>query len=160
MKKFIALMVFVLSAQIVLAVDMDTIKQKAVSAIAQQTGVTAQTNIKQKQAETKIRKNLYTPQMLLGYHYTAFKQDKEIYDAGGDSMYGELLSIIKKNSALHTLDYKYAIAAKKLFDEILNWDDDIPAPAEFDKKKIIIPDSDFDKINDDLKVLIYMINTY
>lgn len=139
------------------AVDFNTIKQKAVSTVAQQAGIEVQTNLKQRQAE----KEFLTPQVRLYFHYKIMQQDKEIYNEGGDSLYGRLLDLIEKNKTLYTSQTAYLEKAKELFDYIANCEEEnFLTPEQFDKKKIIISDKDFDSLDENLKKIIFMLNSY
>lgn len=119
-------------------------------------------NTKQQKAEKGLLEELATPERKLEIHYLLLREDKRIFDAneGGETIYSQLISFTKGSGL--ALNCEYALKAKKLFDEIAEAaeDDKIPTPTEFEKKKIFIPDSDFDKINDDLKEIIYMLNCY
>ena len=91
------------------------------------------------------------------------QQDKETYNNNitNESFYGDLLKIIEKNKNLYNVNTEYAQKTKILFDEIVNCEDEnIPIPEEFERKKIIIWDNDFDKIDKDLKNIIFLLNVY
>lgn len=157
MKKLVLIGLLLFFSNNVYAVDFNTFKQKAVSTVAQQAGIEVQTNLKQKQAE----KDFFTQNMRVYLHYKIMQQEKEVYNNNGDSMYGRLLDLIEKNKTLYTQQTVYLEKTKNLFDEISNCkEEDIPTAQQFDKKKIIIYDKDFDNLNSDLKTIIFMLNTY
>lgn len=166
MKKFIvflALMSLIPSS--VYAIDFDILKQKAVNVVATQAGVSVSTNYKQLQAEKEFQAKWNTQEMRLLLHCSLFQEDKSTYneDKHSDTIYGELLGIIAKQKKLSliTPDLEYAQKAKNLFDILADATPESKlTPQEFEKIKIIIPDSDFDKIDTNLKEIIFSLNTY
>lgn len=120
-------------------------------------------NIKQQTKEKEFVENLLTPDYRLLTHYTLLRQDKEAYDedkSSNLSIYAELMSYYNAKPQT-AINYQYATQAKQLFDEIANTDDDnVPIPEQFEKKKVFISDADFDKINEELRSIIFMINCY
>ena len=160
MKKFLVLTLLLFFAQGAFALDLDTVKQKAANvAVSQGLNVKQTNNLKQIKAENETLKNFNTPQMRLKFHYGILSQDKVCFDEGGESLYGTLIQTIKNNK--NSLNTHYAKLAKALFDDILKVGfEDAPTPAEFEKKKIIIPDSDFDFIEEDVREVIYALNVY
>lgn len=160
MKKFLLLILLLFLVQGAFALDLDTVRQKAVNVAASQGLNVKQTNnLKQIKAEKEILKDLNTPQMRLKFHYGILSQDKEGFDDGSESLYGRLIQAIKDNK--NSLNTHYAKLAKALFDDILKVGfENTPTPAEFEKKKIIIPDADFDFIDEDVREIIYALNVY
>lgn len=159
MKKIVLVALLLTFSSTVYAVDFNSLKQKAVKTVAQQSGIEVQTNLKQKQVE----KDYPIDDLRVYFHYKVIQQDKLTYDEDNTSetLYGELLDLIKKNETLYTQQTVYLEKTKKLFDEIANCENEnIPTAEQFNKKKIIIYDKDFDTLDKDLKTLIFMLNTY
>lgn len=147
------------------AVDFNKVKQFAAGTVTTTTGVSINTNYKQQDAEKAFKETLYTEQMYLKMHCLMLIDDKETYQADNtnETIYGILIAILNKceKLSLDTPEMRYAQKAKSLFDTLANCTpENTPTPETFKKMKIIIPDSDFDKISDDLKSVIFMLNLY
>lgn len=155
-KVFIILGILIISHNSVFAIDDSNLKQKNINSY---TPDSKTTNYKQQKAEKKF----LSDSNRLFIHYKIIQQDKETYNNNitNESFYGDLLNIIEKNKNLYNINTEYAQKTKFLFDEIVNCEDEnIPIPEEFEKKKIIIRDNDFDKIDKDLKNIIFLLNVY
>lgn len=155
-KVFIILGILIISHNSVFAINDSKIKQKNINLYNTDSKTT---NYKQQKAE----KEFFSDSNRLFFHYKIAKQDKETYNdnINNESFYGDLLNIIEKNKNLHNANIEYAQKAKILFDDIVNCEDkNIPTPEEFEKKKIIISDNDFDKIDKNLKKIIIILNVY
>lgn len=162
MKKLLVVLMICLVANSAMAIDLDKVKQKTVNTLTQVAGLSINTNLKQKQAEKEYQENyIDTPEYRFKTHIAIIQEDKRGYDEGAESIYEEILNILNKNKSVYTVNTQYAEKAKQLYDEIIKYTpDDWPTPEEFNKKKIIILDSDFDQVDKDLKTIIYALNLY
>lgn len=166
MKKILSVTILsLLTCNFVYGVDFNSIKQKAINVTANQTGIPLISNSKQIQAENKVKELINTPEFRLRQHVALIQQDKDVYDNDktADTLYNRLLTIQQKYEklSLDIPDEEYAKSAKKLFDIIANYTpDNCPTPAEFDKMKIIIKNSDFDRLDKDLIEIINFLNVY
>lgn len=166
MKKFTMFFtLMLLASNSVYAIDFDILKQQAVNAVATQAGVSVSTNYKQLQAEKEIQAVWNTPERRLLLHCALVQQDKRLYneDKESDTLYSELLNIISKQKKLSlvTPDLEYAQKAQTLFDTLADTTPEAKlTPQKFEQMKIIIPDSDFNKIDAALKEIIFFLNTY
>lgn len=166
MKKILSVAILsLLTCNFVYGVDFNSIKQKAINVTANHTGIPLTSNSKQILSENKVKEFINTPEFELRQHVALIQQDKDVYDNDktADTLYNRLLTIQKKYEklSLDIPDVEYAKSAKKLFDVIANYTpDNCPTPDEFDKMKIIIKDSDFDRLDKDLIEIINFLNVY
>ena len=162
MKKYI--MVFFLTFFIMnsaIALDINKIKEATISTTKQIAGINANTNIKQNEAERKLREETFTKNYYLKNRIILIQEDKLVYDEGGESIYGELVKIKNKYTNINDINYEYSIKAENLYKLLLKQTPEKCISAEeFDKLKIIINDNDFDKIDENLKKIILSLNIY
>lgn len=162
MKKLFVILIISLVVNPVMAIDFNAVKQKTVDVVSEASGLSINTNLKQKQAEKELKaKIIDTPEYRFKTHIAMLQEDKLGYENDMESLYGDLIAVINKNSSVYTVNTKYAQKAKVLFDEIVGYTpENSPTLSEFDKKKIIISDNDFDKIDENLKEIIFFLNLY
>ncbi len=105
----------------------------------------------------------------LSKHQTAFKEDYDLYKAGDkSSIYGQLLSLEKKYSNktdMHSkLNIEYVDKVNALYLYLAEYPADKAMSTkfleEFNSKKIILPDSEYELVDEDLVMLIMLINVY
>lgn len=127
-------------------------------------------NEKQKKDEVLLRNIINSDSGRLSKHYTSFREDYFLYKQKNDknSVFAQVITLEKKyrkgDSALTKLNRAYLNKVKDLYLYLAEYPSEKSVSQEFVKefnsKKIIIPDSDYDKIDDDIVMLISLINVY
>lgn len=96
-------------------------------------------------------------------HYLMIKNDYDIYKEDNDpelSLYASIVDL-KKNKGRIYIDNFYLNKIDNLYMDIVNTDfEKLPSNKEFQKKKIIISDEDFDNMDKDIQGLIDTLNIY
>lgn len=127
------------------------------------------TNEKQKKDEVMLRGIINSDCGRLSKHYTAFKEDYDLYKANDKTaVYSQILALEKRyynrEDDIARLNMNYVLQAKGLYLFLIDYPADKTMSDEFLKdfndKKIIISDYDYDKLHEDLVMLISLINVY
>lgn len=127
-------------------------------------------NERQKKDEVLLRNIINSDSGRLSKHYTSFREDYFLYKQKNDknSVFAQIVSLEKKyrkgDSDSITLNRNYLGKAKALYLYLAEYPPEKAISQEFVKefnsKKIVIPDTDYDKIDDDIVMLISLINVY
>lgn len=124
---------------------------------------------KQEKDETVIRGIINSASGRLSKHYLSFKEDFELFNEGDKtSVYYSIIQLEqkynKKNIQNAEINIEYINKAKNLYEFLVEYPSEKTMTTafveEFDNKKIIIPDEDYDKLDEDLVNLITLINVY
>lgn len=127
------------------------------------------TNDKQKKDEVMLRGIINSDSGRLSKHQTAFKEDYDLYKANDkNAVYSQILALEKRyynrEDDIARLNMNYVLQAKGLYLFLIDYPSDKAMNDEFLKdfnsKKIIISDYDYDKLHEDLVMLISLINVY
>ena len=126
-------------------------------------------NEKQTKDEGLLRAIINSDAGRLSKHYTSFREDYFLYKQNDkNSIYSQIIALEKKykkaDNIQNKLNLSYLQKAKDMYlylaefpaDKAMSFD----FVKEFNAKKIIIPDSDYDLIDDDIVMLISLINVY
>lgn len=127
-------------------------------------------NEKQKKDEVLLRGIINSDAGRLSKHYVSFREDYSLYNDKNDktSVFAQIVSLEKKyrkgDDASAKLNREYLQKAKDMYFYLAEYPADKSMSndfvREFNSKRIIIPDSDYDKIDDDIVMLISLINVY
>lgn len=126
-------------------------------------------NERQKKDEIMLRGIINSDTGRLSKHQTAFKEDYDLYKNNDkSSIYSQILSLEKKYKTKvdesSKLNVVYVEKVKNLYLFLAEYPTDNAMTTkfvqEFNSKKIIIADEDYEKIDEDLAMLISLINVY
>lgn len=126
-------------------------------------------NQKQKEDEAFIREIINSPSARLSKHQMSLKQDFELYKQGNEhTIYAQIIKLesMYKNSddKINKLNNKYIELTKNLYLYTINTPNEKSYSEDFyngfENKKVIIPDKDYDKLDENLKNIIPCINVY
>lgn len=124
---------------------------------------------KQENDEVVIKGIINSPSGRLSKHYVSFKEDYNLYKSGDKtSIYSSLLKLEekynKKNDKNAEINLRYIQKTKELYEFLINYPSESTMSTifvnEFDEKKILIPDSVYDTLDEDLITIITLINVY
>ena len=127
------------------------------------------THEKQKKDEIMLRGIINSDAGRLSKHQTAFKEDYDMYKTNDkNSIYFQILSLEKKyynkQDEVSRLDMAYLNKVKDLYIFLADYPSEKAMSSkfvqEFKDKKIIISDYDYDKLDEDLVMLISLVNVY
>jgi len=127
------------------------------------------TNEKQKKDEVMLRGIINSDGGRLSKHQTAFKEDYDLYKANDkNAVYSQILELEKRyynrEDEIARLNMNYVLQVKGLYLFLIDYPSDKAMSDEFlhdfNSKKIIISDYDYDKLHEDLVMLISLINVY
>lgn len=126
-------------------------------------------NEKQKKDENILRAIINSDSGRLSKHHTSFREDYYLYKhKDKNSVFAQIVSLEKKYSKKTDADSKlnsdYLAKAKSLYLYLAEYPSEKAVSPEFVKefnsKIILIPDSDYSKLDDDIVMLIALINVY
>lgn len=127
-------------------------------------------NNKQTKDEVLLRAIINSDAGRLSKHYVSFREDYLLYNDKNDksSVFAQIVSLEKKymkGDDLKTkLNREYLQKTKDMYLYLAEYPADKSMSndfvREFNAKKIIIPDADYDQIDDDIVMLISLINVY
>ena len=126
-------------------------------------------NERQKKDEVLLRGIINSDTGRLSKHQTSFREDYYLYKHNDkNSIFAQIVSLEKEYKKPETpeekLNAEYLAKAKDLYLYLAEYPTgkavSIKFVEEFNSKRIIIPDSDYDKLDDDIVMLIVLINVY
>lgn len=126
-------------------------------------------NSKQKEDEDYIRTIINSPSARLSKHQLSLKQDYELFKKGNkQALYSQIeaLELKYKNAddKISKINYKYVEELKNLYLFVIETpytnSFSIDFYNNFEKRKLIIPDKDYEKLDESLKDIIPLVNVY